>query len=104
MSKPFCGACIRDIPPGDAWHELDGVRICSACAEDAPIAVDADRGYDAPGGVGVQFMRKVAEVHDAIVPRAVVELDWAIPFGAPKADLLPDKNTPNLVKGCKVRR
>lgn len=80
MSSPFCGTCTRDIPAGAYPRYLDGVRICDSCATDALPAVDErhHHGYRAPGGVGVQFMRQVADAHDAIVPREIVDLDAKI--------------------------
>ena len=70
-------------------HELARIRICDRCADDEPVAYDSDRGYTAPGGVGCQFMRQVAEAHDAIVPRAVVELDASVTI-APATEQMPD--------------
>lgn len=88
MTLPFCGLCTRTIT-GRYPRYLDGVRICDSCADDEPAAYDSDRGYTAPGGVGHRFMQQVTDAHDAIVPRAVVELDTSVTI-APATEQMPD--------------
>ena len=103
MSK-FCGICVRDIPVNSPTFELDGVCICSSCAEDEVEATDSDRGYNTPGGLGLRFMQQVSVAHAAIVPPHAVRLDYEVCFEAPPSDPRPSRNRKGLVQGCKVRR